>query len=375
MSNSKQKIISELKSKITQFKSKLKSHKSTNDQDEPKTQEELILKLPINKISKDFIINKDNKNNNIIKNNQIKTSKIERANSTFTSSFNITKKYLDFDFDKLLNKTKTNSNSKTNIYIDGLNNINKNKTFINLNLNTKKIISQTDRQKELFNNFNNEYINKYEANYTEPSVYNYNTIKSKNNNFIFQNKFFSKNDMLPLSRTQNDRERLSAKPEIRTDISRYNLNFMMNNYNKSKNRKNFAKLFYSNSLNKIENNKENYSKNLNNILKNDTRKINFDALNGLNNKYLTSSNTIYNYNTYNAFNNFNKGNKRKNFFSEVENNNSTNCDINLNDIHRIKYMIQNLSIQQINNLPISVFKEMKELYDLIYMKFLKNNFS
>ena len=375
MSNSKQKIISELKSKITQFKSKLKSHKSTNEQDEPKAQEELILKLPINKISKDFINNKENKNNNIIKNNQIKTSKIERANSTFTSSFNITKKYLDFDFNKLLNKTKTNSNSKSNIYIDGLNTINKNKTFINLNLNTKKIISQTDRQKELFNNFNNEYINKYEANYTEPSVYNYNTIKSKNNNFIFQNKFFSKNDMLPLSRTQNGRERLSAKPEIRTDISRYNLNFMMNNYNKSKNRKNFAKLFYSNSLNKIENNKENYSKNINNILKNDTRKINFDALNGLNNKYLTSSNTIYNYNTYNAFNNFNKGNKRKNFFSEVENNNSTNCDINLNDIHRIKYMIQNLSSQQINNLPISVFKEMKELYDLIYMKFLKNNFS
>ena len=375
MSNSKQKIISELKSKITQFKSKLKSHKSTNDQDEPKTQEELILKLPINKISKDFINNKENKTNNIVKNNQIKPCKIERANSTFTSSFNITKKYLDFDFDKLLNKTKTNSNSKTNIYIDGLNNINKNKTFINLNLNTKKIISQTDRQKELFNNFNNEYINKYEANYTEPSVYNYNTIKSKNNNFIFHNKFYSKNYVLPLSRTQNERERLSAKPEIRTDVSRYNLNFMMNNYNKSKNRKNIAKLFYSNSLNKIENNKENYSKNINTILKNDIRKNNFDALNGLNNKYLTSSNTIYNYNTYNAFNNFNKGNKRKNFFSEVENNNSTNCDINLNDIHRIKYMIQNLSSQQINNLPISVFKEMKELYDLIYMKFLKNNFS
>ena len=58
---------------------------------------------------------------------------------------------------------------------------------------------------------------------------------------------------------QNDRERLSAKPEIRTDASRYNLNFMMNNYNKNKNRKNSAKLFYNNSLNRIENSKENYS--------------------------------------------------------------------------------------------------------------------
>ena len=31
------------------------------------------------------------------------------------------------------------------------------------------------------------------------------------------------------------------------------------------------------------------------------------------------------------------------------------------------------SNREINNLPISIFKEMKELYDLIYMKFLKDN--
>ena len=127
MSDSKQKIISELKSKITQFKSKLKSHKSKDVQDKQEIEEELVLKLPINKVNKD--INNNNKekiniNNNIITNNQIKTSKNERANSTYVSSFNITKKYLDFDFDKLLSKTKTNSNSKTNINIYELNNIN-----------------------------------------------------------------------------------------------------------------------------------------------------------------------------------------------------------------------------------------------------------
>ena len=78
--------------------------------------------------------------------------------------------------------------------------------------------------------------------------------------------------MIPLSKIQiqNDRERLSAKPEIRTDASRYNLNFMMTNYNKNKNRKNSAKLFYNNSLNKIENSKDNnYSMKINNILKSD----------------------------------------------------------------------------------------------------------
>ena len=380
MSDSKQKIISELKSKITQFKSKLKSHKSQDVQDKQEIEEELVLKLPINKVNKD--INNNNKeniniNNNIMANNQIKTSKNERANSTYASSFNITKKYLDFDFDKLLSKTKTNSNSKTNIHIDELNNVNnKNKTFINLNLTTKKIISKTDRQKELFNSFNNEYTNKYDANNTEPNTHNYNCIKPKNNNSLFRNKYLLKEDMIPLSKIQiqNDRERLSAKPEIRTDASRYNLNFMMNNYNKNKNRKNSAKLFYNNSLNKIENSKDNnYSMKINNILKSDSRKNNFNSLFDLNNKYLTSSKTIYNYNTYNAFNNFNKRNRRKNYFEEFENNKSTNYKINLDDIHKIKYTIQNLSNREINNLPISIFKEMKELYDLIYMKFLKDN--
>ena len=376
MSNSKQKIISELKSKISQFKSKLKSPKPKNDQDEQKTEEELILKLPLNNISKEIKSNKENiNNNNIILNRQIKPLKIERANSTCATSFNINKKYLDFDFDKLLSKTKTNS--KTNICLDELNHSNKNKTFINLNLNTKTITERTNRQKELFNSFNNnEYLNKYEANHTEPNAYNfnYNTLKSKNNN-LFQNNFFSKNNITPLTKIQNERERLSAKPEIRTNVSRYNLNFMMNDYNKNKSRKNSAKLFYNNSINKIENSKENYSMNINNILNGNTRKNNFNVLNDINNKYLTSSNTVYNFNSYNAYNSFNKGNKRKNYIFECENNNnSINSNINVNDIHRIKYMIQNLSSNEINNLPISVFKEMKELYDLIYMKFLKNNY-
>ena len=376
MSNSKQKIISELKSKISQFKSKLKSPNPKNDQDEQKTEEELILKLPLNKISKETNSKKENiNNNNIILNRQIKPLKIERANSTCATSFNINKKYLDFDFDKLLSKTKTNS--KTNICLDELNHSNKNKTFINLNLNTKTITERTNRQKELFKSINNnEYLNKYEANHTEPNAYNfnYNTLKSKNNN-LFQNNFFSKNNITPLTKIQNERERLSAKPEIRTNVSRYNLNFMMNDYNKNKSRKNSAKLFYNNSINKIENSKENYSMNINNILNGNTRKNNFNVLNDISNKYLTSSNTVYNFNSYNAYNSFNKGNKRKNYIFEFENNNnSINFNINMNDIHRIKYMIQNLSSNEINNLPISVFKEMKELYDLIYMKFLKNNY-
>ena len=118
--------------------------------------------------------------------------------------------------------------------------------------------------------------------------------------------------------------------------------------------------------------KYNYTANIKNILYNNTRKTNFNIINGINNnKYLTSSHTTYNYNGYN---NFNKENVRKNYFSEIENDKRNSYDLNMNDIHKVKYMIQNLSSDQINNLPISVFREMKDLYDLIYRKFLKNNF-
>ena len=362
MSNTKQKILSELKSKLTQFKSKLKSHKTI---DEQKVDDELILKISPNK-SKDTNINKENIDNNIIINNPIKTSKIERANSTYSSIVN-SKKYLDFDIDKILNQTKQHSISKSNINIDDFSNIiNKNKTFINLNIvSNKKIISKTERQKKVLNLIKDDYINKYESNYSEPNVDSYKKIRfnnNYNNNGLFQNRYsnFSTNN---ITKNINERERFSAKPEIRTDISRYNLNFMTNNKNNI--RKNSAKLF--------EGKNDDYSMNIKNILYSNSRKNN-NIINGLNSKYLKSSCTTYNYNSFNCFNNFNKGNLRKNFLNVLENNKSSNSSLNMNDIQKVKYMIQNLSNDEIKNMPISVFKEMKDLYDLIFRKFIKNNY-
>ena len=388
MSNTKQKIISELKSKLTQFKTQLKSHKIKDEQDEKKEDEEIIIKLPLNKNNIEKNNNKENISNNIIMNKQIKSSKLERANSTCASSFGYTKKFLDFDLDKMLIETKRHSNSKSNINIDELNVMPRNKTFINLDLNTKKIFSKTDRKKEMFtldnlNRINNDYINKYEQNYSEPNVDNNNKITTSNNNIILQNKFYnySTNDLMPFSKDKKERERFSAKPEIRTDVSRYNLNFMMNinNNNKNVNGKNSDKLFSNINKYKNENNNNNYSMNIKNILNNNIRKTNFNSISGLNNKYLISSHTTYNYNNYNSYNrvngynNYNKGNKRKKFLIKLEINKSNNCNLNMSEIHKIKYIIQNLSTDEINNMPISVFKEMKDLYDLIYRKFLKNN--
>ena len=360
MSDKKQIILSELKSKITQFKSKIKSHKSI---DEEKVEDEIVLKLPLNKN-----INQNNKenidiNNNIIMNKPIKNSKIERSNSIGISNIISNKKFIDFNVDKMLEQTKNYSCSKTNINLDEYNNNNKNKTFINLDLNTKKVYSRTERNKIIYNRFNNEYLDKYEINYSEPNISSYKNSKDQNKCFNFN---YGSNDILiPLSKDKNKREikRFSAKPEIRSDVSRYNLNFMMEHKNTF--RKNSAKLFEGKS--------DDYSMNIKNILYCNSRKNN-NIINGLNSKYLKSSCTTYNYNSFNCFNNFNKGNLRKNFLNVLENNKSSNSSLNMNDIQKVKYMIQNLSNDEIKNMPISVFKEMKDLYDLIFRKFIKNNY-
>ena len=373
MSNSKQKIISELKSKITQFKSKFKSHKTT---DEEKTNDEkLILNFlyknntNISQKENSEISQKENNNNNSTLNKSIKTNKIERTNSSGFSSFNYQNKFISFDVDKMLNQTKKHSYSKPNINnIDlfDLNNSkdnNKNKTFINLDLNPKKVYSKTDRNKVLYNQFKTEYLSTYEQNYSEPNIGSYKKIKNENNFFNFNNS--TKDNTLLFTRNKIQGERFSAKPEIRTDVSKYNLNFLA--VNKNNKRKNFEQFFDKNH------NIDNYSMNIKNILYNNKRKNSHNLSNNLNNKYLKSSYTTYNYNNYNCLNNFNKRNIRKNILNEFEDNKNNNINLNMDDIHKIKYMIQNLSNEEINNMPISVFKEMKELYEVIYKKFLKNN--
>ena len=324
----------------------------------------MVLKLPIDKnININDKENIEINTNDIIINKQIKQSKIERANSTGIYSFNSNKKYFDFDVEKIINQGKKNSHSSSNIIIDDFNNnINKNKTFVNIDLNSKKMFSKTDRDKFIINRFNNEYLNKYEQNYSEPNTDSYKKINGQNNHFNFN--YSSSDKLLPLSIHKNRKERFSAKPEIRTDVSKYNLNFMLEQKNTK--RKYSSKLF--------ENNNENCSMDIKKILYGNTRKNNCNLINNLSDKYLKPSYTAYNYNSYNCYNNFNKGITRKHLLDEIESHKSNNINLNMDDIHKLKYVIQNLSNAEINSMPISVFKEMKDLYDLIFRKFLKNNY-
>ena len=118
MSNSKQKILSELKSKITQFKSKLKSHKSKDEQNEEKPEEELVLKLPINKISKDI-----NNNNNSLENANLEKSKLMKSINNKNNNNN--NKFIHSSYNKMIYDPKNEINfhtgfvrSQKNIYDD-----------------------------------------------------------------------------------------------------------------------------------------------------------------------------------------------------------------------------------------------------------------
>ena len=70
--------------------------------------------------------------------------------------------------------------------------------------------------------------------------------------------------------------------------------------------------------------------------------------------------------TLSNFNYFNHNTNSLNSYDKI--NNSI-----YKEISQLKYSIQNLSNEDINNLPFSVYKEIKELYNLLYIKFFKNN--
>jgi len=443
MKDSKKEIISDLKNKLTEFKSKFKEKKIENTANDDITNMEINMNtlknyyksqkkenkdnININKLNKlnqiyqnnDKFLNLSNTNNNNIDkneninkdidninyNNYIKENgkkEIVKQNSNSKSSANIiqNKNYLDFDIDKIINQSKkpkkekseynfinppTELNTtkyKTFVNLDefkfeqnkkqsDLMNYNRNlsnKNFIKLNLSLKKGSnvsnnSITDRNHRIINSYNTD--NLYKQNFSEP-----NTIKNKKNKNYYKLK--SKlTDFMNEIKLSNENKKMSKirhsliKPAIKEDNSKYNLNFLSNNYNNEENffKKSYNKIYKNNyNLKDIFNNNITYnnkneqiryssqSKNIPLYQKSNIRNSNFEKnsiVSNLNNKSLSN----FNYNT------------NKNSFNNMI----------LNDIHSLKYTIQNLSNEDINNLPFSVYKEIEELYYLIYLKFFKNN--
>ena len=259
MKNSKEKIISDLKTKIKDFKSKIKKNKLDDNKEEKNDISNIQINLSslknLYKTKKEDNLNnnKDSINFLLLNNKENEKRGNIRSNSTSSNNFKPDKNYLDFDIDKLIKKDKknkkneyennfisqnTDSNSKsikskTFVNFDDLisnKNINgsnlkthTNKSFIKLNLSSKKSssylssMSNTDRNY----NYNNNKANKklYEDNFSEPNIIINNT---NHNYFQLQSKLLDFMNEIKLSNKSNKNIYKNAfsltKPSIKKKI-------------------------------------------------------------------------------------------------------------------------------------------------------------
>ena len=228
----------------------------------------------------------------------------------------------------------------------------------------------TDRN----NNYTNKEKNYYEENFSEPNIiinntnHNYFQLQSKLSDFMNEIKLSNKNYKNSLTK---------PKPSIKNDKYKYNLNFLNDTSNNKEN-------YFSNkkSVNKYHRN----NFNLKDLLSekshnNNDRRERFSSNNRKIISLYKNSKLDFHKNLGNSNNNLmiNLNNKTlSNFNFNYSNKNNLNLyDNNINSIYKdilqLKYNIQNLSNEDINNFPISVYKEIKELYNLLYIKFFKNN--
>ena len=353
-------------------------------------------------------INKDNtkttKFNNYIKENDNKYKL--RANSISTVNVDTNKNYLNFDIDEIIKKKPKNDktdfnfinspskpeNIKNKIFVnfdDLRNNQYKkksdsidytkslsNKNFIKLNLSSKKSfpsnMSNTDRNYRLKNNHLDSY---YEENLSEPNIINkskntnYYKLKSKLSDFMTEINLYNK-------KNKNISKNIFSltKPAIKNEKYKYNLNFINDN-----NKDNLMNNKYGNNLYKNNYNINNFlNYNLNNgEEKRNTVNRNYSkplcyASNIKNNSYFGSSSNILRNTNTKTLNDFDYiKNDKYNFNNKNYENNNNNMIFN--DIKNLKYFIRNLSNEDINNLPFSFYKEIQDLYNLMYIKFFKNN--
>ena len=474
-SNSKQEIISELKNKLKEFKSKFKTQnvdkgtgeekdimdmeinidtlknyykgpKQTNsniketleqlknnnnndiDNNDTKNKIENSIDNNNNIESKNILLNKANilsndninfgkknsfnsflKSNNSNNINNITLINESKENCRKNSSETLDKKYFDFNISNFINKKPKREisdynikktlepsevkikNTKNYFSFDELSiNSNRNKTnlikykydtsnknnFIKLNLTSKKTIS-SERNKKFMHNYNTE--NFKNNNFSEVNIFK----NDKNNNNYFKHNT-KLSDFMSEIKTKNSKKYYNksfslTNPIIKNDISNYNLNFLEKNSNNNSSsnyinigRKTEYKFYHNNFLNDIINSNNSNNKQSFNFMSErktfspNLRLNNFGNTNNFNNFTSNLNNqslkTFYNSNNISSYNNYSRT------FENAKNNN-----LNYNDINRLKYSIQNLSEEDINKLPMTIYNEVKDLYYLIYIKFFKNN--
>ena len=411
--NSKEDDIENLEINMNTLKNYYKSQKNDNKNNKDNINKLNHVNQTITLSYKNGNINKDLNNiklNNYHKENGKKELINQNVKANSSANCLVNKNYLDFNIDEIIKQRKkpkkeksdfnfinpptelNQTKHKTFVNLEDLKiNLNKKQTFLmnyNKNISSKNFIklnlslkkgnsfisnnSNTDRNYRKMKNYNTD--NLYEQNFSEP-----NSIKiNKNNNYYkLKTKLSDFMDEIRLSDYNNKnipkiRPNL-IKPTIKDDISKYNLNFLTNNYNNEDNhfKKSYNKIYENNVYLKDIFDYNNDYNNKNEIIRYSSHRKTIPLYQesiAKNNKTKKTSNLLSNINNNLSNFNYSSNKNTSNNHESIKNNSFI-----LNDIHILKNNIQNLSNEEINNLPFSVYKEIEDLYYLIYIKFFKNN--
>ena len=495
MSNNKSKveIISELKNKLNEFKSKYKANKSNGVQNHENNNEDELLSNINRETLNNFITHKENISQAPSENTPINQKENNLSEFLINSNFPHRKSLTELNIS--VNKKVADNNDKQNVAFNMDNNINLN-IFNNINNRNTKDNSFMVKNNNYLDNTNKElYPNDNSRNNdinNSLSFYNKQTKYIYNNSVLDDKKYldFNINDILTskkIDQKQKSEPKISAafinnsnnrisqnfinmnnnnmyssiypKPNKNSNSNSYinlklptndslrtqrDLNYISNNTNYDNYQKEYMKLknkidqfsqelkdysknntYSTNNIYESKNNfnTEKYKINLNDFnskLENDHKnkstinnrsidniisssQYNNNSLYYCNNecksnikyKYENNNNKIKNYNGSSpniilgnsnyktdksiSFFNYNPKNSKNNFFNYKNNylytkteGNLTKNDKNVlsyNNIHQLKQALKNLNKYDIDKLPLSVTTEIKELYNILSIKF------
>ena len=344
------------------------------------------------------INNKDNLNNiiglgeNNLKNNELKKPDINKTNNIL-DNFDISNtNNLQLNIDKIKNNKKLEKREKSAPKISinqKINNFYSEKPLTDKKHDTIKNINHTSNYNQLLNINNNRRTTNTEELYQKLLMnFNINSSSNKRDRTFYNLNYINNNNNLKFNREDNPNKSY-GQINIRDTNLLYDLNGNSNyNYYNLQKRN-----YYRNGVN-LDHLKDLYSKKTEDSKRptqsmfkskmdmfyqelNEYKNANYNKKKELKNfskknKYINNNNfmanTQYNeYIKYNNNNNFNmKNNKNDN--NNINNNGENGNKMGFNEILAVKNYLNELSKEEINNLPIETKNELKDIFNILYQK-------
>ena len=348
----------------------------------------------LNKSNKEFYLNDNSRNNNI--NNSLSFNNKQTKYNYINYSLD-DKKYLDFNINGILGNKKNDQRQKSEpkvstSYVSNINNP-KTQNFINKNNNTSNLYSSIYHKS---NKNNNSYINlkiplndslKTERNLNYISNNNnyenyqeeYTKLKTKIDQFTQELKDYGKSNGSSMNNLYKNKNSFDTE-KYKINVNDFNSNLENDNKNKSffNNRPidniintsqyNNNSLYYLNNENR-KNAKYKYEGNNNNRLKN-YKGSSPNLMLGITNNNTNKSMSYLNNDIKNLKNN--SINYKNNYLytnSEEDLSKNDKNVLTYNYIHQLNQAIKNLNKYDIDKLPLPVVNEIKELHNILTIKF------